>query len=149
MEIRFSVPGKPVAKARPRGRIMVPKTGKAFVSMYSPAKTASEEGAIRHFAHLAMAGRPLLTGPLEFRVCAYLPITASWPKKKIAAAMAGLLYPPSKPDVDNYAKLAMDALNEIAYADDSQVVNLLAYKRYSDHPRLSVVVKQILVETEK
>lgn len=34
-----------------------------------------------------------------------------------------------KPDVDNIAKLVLDALNGLAYADDKQVVGLMTIKK--------------------
>ncbi len=42
----------------------------------------------------------------------------------------------TKPDVDNHVKSLFDALNKIAWLDDSQVVKLSAEKRYCDdeHP---------------
>ena len=39
--------------------------------------------------------------------------------------------PTGRPDVDNYAKAVMDALNGIAYNDDSQVACLTSRKQYA------------------
>ena len=141
IEIKFTVPGEPVGKARPRARIVKTKAGGEFVSMYTPKKTQSEEGAIRHFANLAMAGKPPMAGPLELHVCAYVPVSASWPKKRQADSLAGRAFPVSKPDADNYGKLVMDAMNSIVYVDDAQVVSATFHKRFSDRPRIVVVVK--------
>ena len=43
---------------------------------------------------------------------------------KAAAAMVR----PIRPDIDNLAKLVLDALNGIAHSDDKQVVKLVAHK---------------------
>lgn len=141
-EIRFTVPGKPVAKGRPRSRIVTPSGGKPFVTLYTPKKTESEEGAIRHFASLAMAGRPLMDGPLEMSFCAYMPIMDSWSKAKKADALAGRIFPAGKIDIDNAAKIVMDALNNVCYRDDAQIVTAHLYKRFSENPRVSVVIRE-------
>jgi Holliday junction resolvase RusA-like endonuclease len=150
-EIKFTVPGKPVAKGRPRFRVVSPKAGsigkngkpkKAFVHTYTPQKTESEEGAIRHIAALAMrdAGCAPLCGPLVIQMCAYVPIPTSWSQKKQTDAKEGRIYPTSKPDWDNYAKM-QDACNLICWGDDAQIVDAHVYKRYSDTPRLVVCIK--------
>jgi len=139
-EIKFTVPGKPRAKARPRFRVVTPKGKKSFVHTYTPKETETEEGVLRHIASIAMAGRAPLTGPLVIQMAAYLPVPASWTKKKREAALAGLIYPTSKPDWDNYAKI-QDGLNLIVWGDDAQIVDAHVYKRYSDTPRLVISVK--------
>lgn len=139
-EIKFTVPGKPKGKGRPRFRVVTPKGKKGFVHTYTPKETETEEGAIRHLASLAMAGRPPLDGPLIIQMCAFVPVPASWPVKKREMALAGLLYPTSKPDWDNYAKM-QDALNNICFTDDALIVDAHIYKRYSASPRLVISVK--------
>jgi Holliday junction resolvase RusA-like endonuclease len=142
VEIKFTVPGTPVAKGRPRSRIVRPSNGKSFVSHYTPQKTESEEGAIRMFANTAMAGRPLMEGALEFSMCAYVPIPDSWPLKRKCAALAGDIFPTGKSDWDNYGKLVSDSLNQCVYKDDSQIVTATVHKRYSAKPRIVVSIKQ-------
>ena len=39
-----------------------------------------------------------------------------------------------KPDLDNMAKAVLDALNGLAYIDDSQIYSLTLYKTYSEQP---------------
>ena len=140
IEIKFTVPGKPKGKARPRFRVVTPKGKKGFVQTYTPKDTQSEEGAIRHFASLAMAGRAPLAGPLIISMCGYMPVPASWSKKLQAQALAGEIYPTGKPDYDNLAKM-QDACNGIVWVDDALIVDAHIYKRYSDRPRLSISVK--------
>lgn len=52
-------------------------------------------------------------------------------------------HPTSRPDVDNYAKLVLDALNGIAWHDDAQVVSLSILKAWTDpdygsHTRIDI-----------
>lgn len=54
------------------------------------------------------------------------------------AMLDGKILPTKKPDCDNIAKIILDALNGIAYHDDSQVVELTVEKRYSENARVYV-----------
>ena len=42
--------------------------------------------------------------------------------------------PTSKPDLDNFLKLFLDAMNKVVYMDDSQIVEIFATKVYSKYP---------------
>jgi Holliday junction resolvase RusA-like endonuclease len=66
-------------------------------------------------------------------------VPQSWSAKKRAAALAGAIRPAKRPDLDNIAKM-LDALNEVVWRDDAQVVSGLIEKLYSDRPRLRVEV---------
>ena len=48
--------------------------------------------------------------------------------------------PTKKPDCDNIAKIVLDALNGIAYYDDSQVVSLVVRKHYAETTHVKVVL---------
>lgn len=48
-----------------------------------------------------------------------------------------------RPDIDNYTKSVLDALDGIIWKDDAQVVTLSANKYYSDDPRVELTVRQI------
>jgi Holliday junction resolvase RusA-like endonuclease len=134
-EVRFTIPGKAVAKGRPRAT----RSGR----MFTPAKTANAEAFIRHLAHDAMQGRPPLIGPVQMTIEVAAPVPASWPKRKQAAALSGAIMPTARPDLDNLCKLVSDALNGICFADDSQVVRLLATKTYGLVPQTIVTVCQL------
>jgi Holliday junction resolvase RusA-like endonuclease len=40
---------------------------------------------------------------------------------------------PTKPDLDNQIKTVLDALEGLAYNNDSQVVDISAHKRYANY----------------
>jgi len=46
-----------------------------------------------------------------------------------------------RPDIDNYIKLVLDALNGVFYKDDSQVCVVNALKAYSSYPKTIVRIK--------
>lgn len=48
-----------------------------------------------------------------------------------------------KPDLDNYEKALMDAINGICYHDDGQVAKKIARKVYSNDPRIEFEISKI------
>ena len=136
MQLQFIVPGEPQGKGRPRfgnGRT------------YTPAKTVAYEQLIARTAAEAMRHLPyeLTALPCYVRVDVYKGVPKSWTQAKRARALDALEIP-GKPDLDNVAKGVLDALNGVAYVDDTQVVRLLVQKQYSLEPRLVVTVKEML-----
>ncbi|MBM2884077.1 RusA family crossover junction endodeoxyribonuclease [Chromobacterium phragmitis] len=138
-QIRFTVPGAPVGKGRPK----VSTRGGRFARMYTPEKTASYEGLIALAAQTAMAGRAPLTGPADVSILMVLPIPTSWSKKKQAAALAGQVYPTKKPDADNVQKAIFDGMNGVVWVDDVQACDIVVRKRYGATPGVEVVVQEI------
>ena len=126
------VAGKPGAKGRVR---FVRKTGHAF----TPERTVAYEGRVAAAAQAAMNGRPPVEGPVAVLLEVRLPIPTSWPAKRHLAAELGLLRPTGKPDIDNYIKI-LDACNLIIWGDDSQIVDINAFKRYSVTPGMTITV---------
>ena len=73
-----------------------------------------------------------LEGPIRARIVAYYKVPASYSKKRIQSIRDGLEYPTKKPDADNVAKVILDSLNDIAFHDDSQIVELTVIKRWTE-----------------
>jgi Holliday junction resolvase RusA-like endonuclease len=137
--IYFVVTGNPVGKGRPRAT-----SRGGFVRMYTDAKTLGFEAAVADEASIAMRGLEVFETPMQLQLSAYYPIPKSWSKKKRQQAIDGEIYPNVKPDLDNVMKAVLDALNGVVYVDDSQVINLVATKRYSTDPRVEVYVHEVL-----
>ena len=133
--VRFTVPGVPVAKGRPRASAV-----RGFVHLYSDKKTASYENLVKLVASQAMWQRPPLDGPLFMDLIAFIPIPKSKSKKIIQSMLLGTTSPTSRPDLDNYIKSVSDGCNKLVFNDDSQIVVIHATKRYSDMPRLEVFI---------
>ena len=74
-------------------------------------------------------------------VCFYMPIPASWSKKKQREHIGA--WHISKPDNDNLIKGVKDALEGVAYDNDSQVCHETSYKIYSENPRIEVELKEL------
>lgn len=141
--VKIFIPGVPQAKARPRLRIVKGKGGQAFASAYTPAKTRTYEGIIATAGAAAMNGLPPLSGPLRLEFTAILPVPASWPAWKRAAALRCEVYPTTKPDLDNVFKSLGDGLNAVAWKDDVQVVEVVARKYYGEIPGITATVLQL------
>ncbi|HVN82286.1 MAG TPA: RusA family crossover junction endodeoxyribonuclease [Terriglobia bacterium] len=131
--------GPPRGKGRPRFRI-VGKGKKRFVQTYTDAETRKYEDRLRQEASLKMMGIPPSDVPLEVRIEAYMPVPDSWPSRKKLDAIAGKIVPATKPDSDNVVKAILDSFNRVVWKDDAQIVNFYITKRYSERPRLRIVV---------
>ena len=134
----FTVPGEPVAKGRARAFV---RGGR--VAHYTPDKTERYEARVATFAQQAMAGRPVIEGPVALSVTALFPIPASWPKKRQAEALAGVIRPTKKPDADNITKAVCDGINGVVWTDDVQAVDQRIRKVYGPAPELRVYVAGI------
>ncbi|KVU22297.1 endodeoxyribonuclease RusA [Burkholderia ubonensis] len=131
--VEFTVPGKPVAKGRPR----FSRRG-AHVHVHTPEKTESYEGLVKFIAHTVMRGGAPYVGPVRLVVHIGVPIPASWSQKRQRAAAAGEIGATKKPDADNVVKALKDGMNGVVYVDDGQVVDLWVSKRYASTPGVRV-----------
>ncbi len=84
------------------------------------------EGASRALQALPAAERALLMDGVRLSIAFYLPRPKSLRKRGVPVAHL------TRPDTSKLIRAVEDALTEIAYGDDSQVVELLAIKRYAD-----------------
>lgn len=133
--IKFVIQGEPVAKGRPK----FARRGN-FTVAYTPEKTANYETLVKWAYQLSHHGESPLEGALHVNIKAVFGIPVSTSKKKRVQMLNGDIYPTKKPDADNIAKAVTDALNGLAYKDDSQIVNLSVYKRYGDTPQVEVTI---------
>ena len=122
----------PVAKARARVTFAGGKP-----RSFTPRKTEEAEWRIRQQFMTEHPGFEPLIGAIVLSVVAYVAMPVSMPKKRRAGAR-----PVTRPDIDNYAKTVLDALNGVAFKDDSQVVSLVMEKRYAVGypPRWEIVI---------
>ncbi len=116
----ITVPGPMIGKARAR----VTRNG-----TYTPATTRAKEQEIGWLAK-ATGCTPIVAGACQLRVAITVEPPKSWPKGLRADACNQVIFPTSKPDLDNCVKLIGDALNGIAWLDDSQVVQVIATKLF-------------------
>lgn len=122
----FRIPAVPVAQPRQRQRVVNSK-GKQFVSNYTPTKhPANVFKATAKHAYAEATDKPPLNGALNVSLVFVFPR----PRNKIWKTRAMPSYPHTKkPDADNLAKCVLDALNGLAWVDDSQICELRCVKR--------------------
>jgi len=137
--VTYLVEGTPVAKGRPK----FARRGN-FVSTYTPTKTRDYEDLIKDAAKQAMGSNELLETPVTVAIYITVPIPASYSKKRTEACLSGSERPIKKPDIDNVAKCFLDAMNEIVYKDDTQVLTLHIKKVYGTVGMVEVMVAEDL-----
>lgn len=113
--ITFFIPIDPVAKGRPKMA--------ANGHVYTPAETRAYEDEIKslllkHRRHFAV----MFNLPLKITLHFFI----KPPKKAVRH------YPCVRPDLDNYAKAVLDAMNGIVFKDDGQIITLSISKRYHE-----------------
>ena len=127
------VKGEPVAKGRPR----FTRTGHT----YTPPKTRRQEQQIRE----AYTGAQL-DGPIEAEFTfIYEPPKSLSLKKKM-----DLMGQPkvTRPDTDNLVKLALDALNNVAYSDDNLIYKITSRKIYGPEAMTIIQLKEMTVNAK-
>lgn len=117
------VEGKIRGKQRPRFNT---KTGRVF----TPKETITYENWIKS-CYIEQCGE-YLEGAIKASIYVYYKIPKSYTKKRVQAIREGKEMPLKTPDADNCAKIVLDSLNSIAYRDDSQIVNLIVVKRWTE-----------------
>ena len=131
--IKFTIPGPPVGKARPRV---------AHGHAYTPAATREYEARVRAAWRASGGGSFAQEAPVAALIAVYHPIPASASKKDRENMAQNIILPMKKPDADNIAKIVLDALNGLAYQDDRQVVRLEVVKRYAPDPCVKVALSE-------
>lgn len=134
-EITFFVPVKPQTKQRARTFLPMPEIISAFVASrgrketfigmlgdikhqsFTPKDTKDTENAIARAASVAMAGRTPASDPMVVTLVFVLDGDPDfWPTAH------------NDGDLDNFTKLALDAMNGIVFEDDRLVVHKVKWK---------------------
>ena len=127
--VYYFLPGKPQGQNRPRA---VARGG--FARLYNDEKSNSTR--MDHVsAFLSAHNGPVHEGPVSVEIrCTHQPAKDHWEGKTCKC----------KPDADNVSKVVLDALNGVAYKDDSQVHALTVSKQWAEQngiPGVQVVLK--------
>lgn len=117
--LSFFVTGIPLAQGRPRFR----RAGKV-VQTYEPATSKSWKESVRWQAieYMRKEKKGMIEGAMEASLVFLLPRPKSLPKK--------VKHHTKKPDLDNLEKSIFDALEGIAYKNDSQICKMTGQKLY-------------------
>lgn len=122
--LRTFIPIDPVPKARPRF------TRRGHV--YTPGHTRQYEDIVRwKCKDLIQQNKMLYDMALNITIKFFLRKPESVKR----------YYPSVRPDIDNYVKAILDAMNGVVYKDDGQIVKLDVSKAYSDCPGVEILVE--------
>ncbi len=137
MKVQFTVPGEPVGKGRPRFNT---HSGRAF----TPEKTVNYENLVALEYDRQVKDSFFKEGQMiKMKITAYFGIAKSVAKKYRPDMLEGKIRPVKKPDMDNIIKVIADALNKLAYYDDSQIVSTTINKYYAEQPHVDVEIESV------
>jgi len=128
----------------PQGRPRFARKG-SYVQTYDPPKSKEFKNKLRGMAEKEFSKRPYQAEqyvPLKVTLKFYLPLLKSFSKLNLKKAIVGVLKPTKKPDLDNYLKGTLDALNGLFWHDDGQITDIVASKRYSEVPRIELIIEE-------
>jgi len=131
---------EPTPKGRAKGTIV-----DGHVSMYTPKKTTNAESLIIASIRKALPKEAEMVHTFEKDVP--LRVEATFYRLRPQHLPRRVLMPVSNPDVDNYGKLLLDALNHYLYWSDSQITTLVLRKRFVAErqvPRIQLRVREDL-----
>jgi len=125
---------EPQAKGRPR----ITTVGTRAIA-YTPKKTRISEADIKAAIRnkIAKLNRFGSGEALVLWVTFYVVRPKSAPKR--------VRYPTTRPDLDNYLKTLLDALDKFAFPDDAQIVNIHAKKAFAavgTPPRIEFILER-------
>ena len=133
-QVVFTIKGEPKGKGRPR----FTKTGR----VYTPTETMQYESlVILNYRSVAKGYK--FTSPVRVTIKVFHAPPKSKSKKVKEDMLNGRILPTKKPDLDNIAKIILDGLNKVAWDDDTQVVEMMIVKRYSEEPFVGVIIQEI------
>lgn len=128
----FEVPGKVRGKGRPRFT--------KFGTTYTDKKTVDYEEFIKrcYLKHTSYISNKSIR--MSMYVC-FSP-NKSDTKKNKAIKLSNVFKPKKKPDADNVIKVVLDALNNVAYHDDTQVNELHVIRHFDEQERLIICLSE-------
>ena len=139
-KVELCVMGESVAQGRPRFSQVC-----GHVTARDPEKSKNYKALVRSEAQriyeMDKAFAPI-DGPCSMMLTVGRTVPKSWSKKKQAMAIKGEIRPTSKPDLDNYVKGILDAINTVIVKDDSKVVGINAIKIYQSNPGVDIVITE-------
>lgn len=134
--MEFEVIGAPVGKRRPKF-----STIHGYAQAIKPKEDVIYENLVKlSFQQAKPRDYNLFNKAVKMTILAYFAIPKSFSKKKQNEALEGKISPLTKPDADNIAKIICDALNDIAYKDDTQIVELTLIKKYASEPKVKITL---------
>ena len=135
MIYEFEVPGKIIGKGRPR---LNGYTG----CVHTPTRTKDYETLVEQYFLLKYPKFKPLEGRVQVEINAFFEIPKSTKKADRELMLENKINPTKKPDIDNIVKIILDAMNGIAFYDDTQITKLNVEKVYSLTETIKVKISE-------
>lgn len=135
MIYEFERPGKIIGKGRPR---LNSYTG----AVYTPTRTKDYENLVMQYFMIKYPKFKQLEGRVSVEIVANFEVPKSTKKQDKILMLENKINPIKKPDIDNIVKIILDAMNEIAFKDDTQITKLNVEKKYSETESVFVKIEE-------
>lgn len=135
MIYEFEIPGKIIGKGRPR---LNSYTG----AVYTPTRTKDYENLVMQYFMIKYPKFKQLEGRVSVEIVANFEVPKSTKKQDKILMLENKINPIKKPDIDNIVKIILDAMNEIAFKDDTQITKLNVEKKYSEAESVLVKIEE-------
>lgn len=131
-QIIFEVPGKVRGKGRPRFT--------RYGHTYTDEKTVAYEKVIKN-AYLRLS-RYVSLKSIRISIYVCFAPNKSDTKRNRSIKLNNEKAPNKKPDIDNVIKVVLDALNEVAYKDDTQVNEVHVERHFNSEEKLIICLTE-------
>ena len=135
MVYEFEIPSKIIGKGRPR---LNSYTGR----VYTPTRTKDYEELVEQYFLLKYPRYKTLEGRIKMDIIANFEIPKSTTKVAKAQMLDNIISPTKKPDIDNIVKIILDAMNNVAFKDDTQITKISVEKKYSEVEKIFVKIEE-------
>lgn len=135
MIYEFEVPGKIIGKGRPR---LNSYTG----AVYTPTRTKDYETLVEQYFLLKYPRYTPIEGRVQVEINANFEVPKSAKKADKELMLENKINPTKKPDIDNIVKIVLDAMNGIAFKDDTQITKLQVEKTYSLNESVAIKISE-------
>ena len=135
MKYEFEVIGDIKGKARPRVNTYTCKA-------YTPTNTKDYELLVKQYFKIKYPRFVPLENRLSVKIIATFKVPKTTTKKDREQIEKGLISPTKKPDIDNIVKIILDALNQMAFKDDTQITKLEVEKVYGEEEKVNVAIEE-------
>lgn len=141
---QFFAAGKPEPAGSKKAFAFRRKTGGLGASVVDANPKAKQwQGVVAHAAHCAMDGRDIAIGPVELRVVFYVQRPSSHfgtGRNANTVKASAPEWPTGKPDALKLTRAVEDAMTDVVWKDDAQIVREFIEKRYAIDGKLGVRV---------
>lgn len=135
MEYEFEVEGTIIGKERPRLNI---NSG----IIYTPGRTKDYELLVQQSFRVKYPRFKQIEGRVKVDIISYMKIPKQTSKAKRQEMIDNKISPTRKPDIDNIAKVILDAMNKYIIQDDTQVSKISVEKRYGEIDKVYVKIEE-------